>query len=68
MNTDPVESTPEYLAIEAELNEKIIKKIGKGGYLGYCHLYWSIKKTILLEDYGIEWKSPAELNPHILFD
>lgn len=68
MKIDPVESTPEYLAIEAELKEKIIKEIGEGGYMGYCYKYWYTKQKILLNDYGIEWKSPAQLNPHILFD
>ena len=25
-------------------------------------------ERILKEHYGIEWKSPAKLNPHIMFD
>ena len=65
---DPVEQTPEYLAIERVLKIKIRSKIGEGGYLGYCFLYWECKKHILREEYGIEWHSPAELNPHVIFD
>lgn len=36
--------------------------------LGWCHMYWGIKKEILKNDYNIEWKSPAELNPNIMYD
>ena len=36
--------------------------------LGYCHAFWQAKKEILLRDYGINWKTPAEKYPHVLFD
>ena len=66
---DPVELTPEYLAIqdelEAELRE-LLKDCPRG--LGFCHIYWSAKKRLLKEKYGIDWQSPAERNPMILFD
>ena len=65
---DLVELTYKYYSIEKELEELIEKEIGKGGYLGFCHLYWKTKKRILKEKYNIDWKSPAELNPHILYD
>ncbi|MDE5799531.1 MAG: hypothetical protein K2H74_00745 [Paramuribaculum sp.] len=55
--------------IEVELESKIDKALeGVGKGLGYCHYYWSAKKKILLEDYGIVWYSPAECNPGILYD
>ena len=54
--------------IEEEVEKKVVKKIGEGGYLGYCHSYWAEKKRILKEDYGIDWKTPGELNPEVLFD
>ena len=65
---DPIEDTPEYKAIKDELEEKIIARIGTNRGMGYCHLYWGAKKRILEEDYGIEWKTPNELNPHVLYD
>ncbi|MBQ4585894.1 MAG: hypothetical protein IJA82_06770 [Clostridia bacterium] len=68
MNFDPVELTKEYLAIKDELEALVLKKVGKRRGLGYCHLYWATKKRILKEKYGIDWKSPAELNPGVLFD
>ena len=68
INHDPIEDTPEFQAIKNELEEKIVERIGERRGLGYCHLYWSAKRSILKEEYGIEWKSPAMLNPHVIFD
>ena len=65
---DPVEDTPEFQAIKDELEAKIIAKIGENSGMGYCYLYWETKRDILKKDYGIEWKSPALLNPKVRFD
>ena len=35
---------------------------------GFCHIYWRRKQQLLKELYNIDWKTPAELNPHISFD
>ena len=69
MHRDPVEDTLEYQQIKAELEELInekLKNCSRG--LGYCHIYWRTKKRILKEKYNIEWRSPAELNPCVIFD
>lgn len=73
MNFDEIENTNEYKKIEKELNEKIEIKLKLEGYnnpkqLGFCHIYWNLKKQILKSDYNIDWKSPEELNPEITFD
>ena len=47
---------------------KIIAKIGENRGMGYCYLYWETKRDILKKDYGIEWRSPAVLNPRVHFD
>lgn len=65
---DPVENTKEYKAIEKELEKKIKEEIGENTGMGYCHKYWFKKREILKRDYGIEWKSPAMLNPMVHFD
>lgn len=65
---DPVEDTPEFQAIRDELEEKIVAKIGENSGMGYCHLYWQTKREILKKEYGIEWQSPAVMNPRIHFD
>ena len=61
-------STPLSPEIEAEVDAKVEARIGKGGYMGYCHQFWSCKKQILKEEYGIDWLSPAERNPGCRFD
>ena len=67
--TDPVEQTSEYKAIEKELESKIKAELkGVKRTRGYCHRYWSVKAEILKNDYGIEWQSPAVLNPRVKFD
>ena len=66
---DPVEYTEKYLNILVELEVKIEFELrGVREQIGYCFQYWEIKQRILKEDYGIEWKSPAELNPSTRFD
>lgn len=69
---DPIEDTEEYKNIVDELEKKIetcmaFENIPIGGF-GTCHIYWSYKKEILKNDYNIDWMSPAELNPTIMFD
>ena len=66
--SDPVELTPEYLAIRYELEEKIDDALEhERGYYDYCKEYWMAKRMILRSDYGIRWKSPAALNPNVEF-
>lgn len=57
----------------AEIEDDVTKKVdeilkNEKRQLGFCHIYWSTKKRILLEDYGIEWITPSESNPDIMFD
>lgn len=73
MKIDKIENTEEYKQIEEELNKKIELELELKGYtnkqaLGFCHIYWELKKEILKTDYNIDWKSPQELNPEIMFD
>ncbi|MBR3679765.1 MAG: hypothetical protein IKL87_06135 [Oscillospiraceae bacterium] len=66
---DPVEFTPEYLAIRYELEEKIDDALEhQRGYYEYCKDYWMAKRLILRSEFGISWKSPAALNPNMDFD
>ncbi len=72
MIIDEVENSEEYKQIEKELDERIRLQLKFMGYdenmMGICHIYWNLKKEILESEYGINWKSPEELNPDILFD
>lgn len=35
---------------------------------GLCHRIWHETKRMLKSEHGIEWRSPAELNPDAMFD
>ena len=65
----------EYCAICEEVDaraEELARKsygVKEGEYImGMCHEVWSYKKQILREEYNIEWKSPKDLNPEVMFD
>ena len=66
LKSDPVEMTPEYLAVIDEVEEKIAAKQVHFG-MGACYEIWSLKREFL-EEKGIHWKSPAIMNPRVLFD
>lgn len=70
---DPVEESDAYLSIEKELEEKLRsyfsdKEDGLDCTPVSCFEYWRVMKQFLWEDYGIAWKSPAELNPTVFKD
>lgn len=50
---------------EAEEN---LRDDPSAGHLGFCHVFWWEKKRILKEKYGIDWKSPDEMNPDVIYD
>ena len=64
----PLVISPPILAIKDELEAKIIERMGGEMTRGNAHLYTPLKKEILKKDYGIDWKSPQELNPRIKFN
>ena len=36
--------------------------------MGVCHSIWHLKKDILRYAFHIDWKTPAERHPHIIYD
>ena len=69
LKRDPIEWSADYENSIDEANKKIhslLEKYPRG--MGFCFAYWQTKKQILHENYGIEWKSPAIMNPKVLFD
>jgi hypothetical protein len=66
---DPLENDPRYHRAFQETDSKTKRKLaGVQRGLGFVHLYWQTKKQILRRDYGLDWKTPAELNPNISYD
>lgn len=66
---DPVEWTAVYESVIDEAERKIESSLA--GYprgMGFCFEYWSTKASVLREHYGISWRSPALMNPDVMFD
>ena len=66
---DPIEDDPQMAPLikAAEKKAKIELRGTKVG-MGWCHMFWGVKEQILQEEYGVEWFSPAEMNPNVCFD
>ena len=69
---DPIDKDPQYAAILDEVDQ-LATAAHKDLYpedhgFGFCHNFWRTKKALLKEKYGIDWKSPAEWNPGVIFD
>lgn len=66
---DPVENTVEYQNIRDELESELFKLMQNVDVkMGRSYKYWSLKKRILKQKYNIDWKSPPEMNPGIIFN
>ena len=35
---------------------------------GYISIFWNVKKRLFKEIYNIDWQSPEDLNPDVVFD
>ena len=66
---DPVEDTVEYKNIRDELESELFKLMQNVDVkMGRNYKYWGLKKRILKQKYNIDWKSPPEMNPGIIFN
>lgn len=66
---DFAEETEAYKEAYPIIEERIKENLGElYGCFGSCHAIWYQRKQILLEEYGVEWFSPAELNRAVCFD
>ncbi len=69
MSHDPIEREPSIALLIAQADEMATKELeGRRRGTGFCQLYWRTKKRILKEHFGIDWKTPAEMNPGVFFD
>jgi hypothetical protein len=68
---DLVEKSPEYLKVIKSVEEEVEKRLESEGMAerrGSCYSRWEYTKEILKAKYGIDWRDPHELNPHMMFD
>jgi hypothetical protein len=71
MKRDPQEDDPKLKPLFDAAGKEAIANLAAKGFhkkIGFCHLFWGEKKEILLEKYGIDWKSPSEMNKNCFFD
>lgn len=65
---DPVQRTPQWEEIIYDVERECAHRLqGIKRYRGFCHKRWGVKKEILAQ-YGIQWRSPANMNPKIRYD
>ena len=57
----------EHHLAEIERETPDVAKMLRSGR-GTCNVVWSRAKQRLLEDHGIDWKTPNEMNPGVAFD
>ena len=66
---DFVEDTAAYKEVIPVIEELIKARLGElYDQFGACHAIWYHRKRLLMEQYGIEWFTPVELNPDVIFD
>lgn len=66
---DPVEWTARYEEVVDEVDrlvDEALADMPRG--MGFCHAVWHTRAEILRERFGIEWRSPAVMNPRVMFD
>lgn len=65
---DPIEDDPRYAVAFKDVNERVRSRFGGCSDHGMIREMWAYKKRLLRLEYGIIWRSPADLNPCVLFD
>ena len=69
LKCDPVEYTYRWEEIYYDVEDYLKERFANvHRHMGFCFMYWSAKKEYLKEHYNIEWHSPAQMNPHVMFD
>lgn len=68
---DPVEDDPRHAGVFAKIDAEVKEALAghpRKGSMGFIHIIWDTKQKILKQKYNIDWKTPAELNPQVMFD
>lgn len=69
LRKDPIEWSAEFENCISEAQQKAdkaLRNVPRG--MGFCFAWWTTLRDILLKDYGITWRSPAQMNPRVMFD
>lgn len=69
LRRDPVEYTSRWEEIYYDLEDRLDERFANAPRgRGFARIRWNAKRDILKEEYGIEWRSPALMNPRVKFD
>lgn len=69
LKSDPIEWSAAYEDIIDEADRRtyaLLKGFPRG--MGFCLAYWNARARVLETCYGIRWRSPAAMNPGVMFD
>ncbi len=66
---DPVEWTARWEEVIDEVDKIVDSRLEEHPRgMGFCHACWYERAAVLSEQFGIEWRSPARMNPRVMFD
>jgi hypothetical protein len=65
---DPFEDQEPTASLIKQVRDRVDAEVDQRIRMGRCHAIWNKMKEILQTEHGIEWYSPAEMNPTVLFD
>lgn len=69
LRTDPVEYSWEWEKIYYDVEDELDRRLANvPRQMGFCFQYWAMKRELLMEKYGIDWRSPSQMNPRVMFD
>ena len=68
--SDPQEADPKFRRLLKRVELAATANVKARGIEGFgaCHTIWAEMERILLDEHAIQWRSPSEMNPHVLFD
>ena len=69
LRVDPVEYTQKWEDIYYDVEDELDRRFANAPrHMGFCFRYWSAKRELLKDKYDIEWRSPSQMNPRVMFD
>ena len=68
LRSDPLDSNPHFRTVMAMVDELAETETEDYAEMGGCHVFWAAKQRILKSQFGLDWQSPADLNPDVIFD
>lgn len=69
LKCDPVEWSPRWEEVIDQADRIVFERLeGVPRGMGFCFAYWHERKRVLHEMFGLEWRTPSEMNPRVMFD